>query len=159
MMKTISLTLRSVSGEFHALSTITSRPTSSSWFHYSIITSDIPDLNGFTIPFFFLSYLEFFPSPDALTQKYPSSKPKLLLAVPPNLSHGPSRALFTEFTSVTRNLVVLTSRGDPDTLTRRLYDQWHSGQNKDQTYRVGEPIDGTGEVLNIVVSLNDDCRI
>lgn len=52
--------------------------------------------------------------------------------------------------------MVLTSSGDPDTLTRHLHGQWHTGQNNDQTHKVGEPIDGTGEVLNIVVSLDND---
>ncbi|KAF8338964.1 beta-lactamase-like protein [Cantharellus anzutake] len=100
-----------------------------------------------------LRYLECFSSPDAVTRKYPSNMPKLILAVPLNLSHGPSRQFFTELASVTGNLLVLTSRGDPGTLTRLLYDQWHAAQKNDHTLKVGEPIDGTGEVLNVVLRL------
>jgi len=76
-------------------------------------------------------YLEFFPNPQALMQKHPSRDPKLILAVPASLSHGPSRQLFADFAGVQNNVVLLTQRGEEGTLSRALFDYWNEQQRGD----------------------------
>ncbi|KAJ3533914.1 hypothetical protein NMY22_g7139 [Coprinellus aureogranulatus] len=76
-------------------------------------------------------HLEFFPNPQALLQRHSSKDPKLVLAVPASLSHGPSRHLFAEFASVPDNVVLLTQRGAEGTLSRSLFDYWNEAQRGD----------------------------
>lgn len=106
-------------------------------------------------------HLEFFSSPFALLQTYPSfptssnptPKPKLILAVPGSLSHGPSRELFAEFAKVSGNLVVLTSMGETGSLSRSLFERWASATGiRNTTPNVGTPIDLHGEPLRLAVS-------
>ncbi|EJD48587.1 hypothetical protein AURDEDRAFT_183466 [Auricularia subglabra TFB-10046 SS5] len=88
-------------------------------------------------------HLEFFTTYAQLTSTYPSSKPKLILAVPQNISHGSSRAIFTDFASVVGNVVVLTSKGEQGTLSRMLFDKWNEAQRDGDQYgagTVGEPV-------------------
>ncbi|KZW03719.1 hypothetical protein EXIGLDRAFT_600182 [Exidia glandulosa HHB12029] len=82
-------------------------------------------------------HLEFFTSYAQLLSTYPSSKPKLILAVPQNLSHGSSRAIFTDFAAVQGNVVVLTSRGEAGTLARHLFDKWNNAQAPGEKYGSG----------------------
>jgi cleavage and polyadenylation specificity factor subunit 2 len=101
-------------------------------------------------------HLEFFPSPQALLQTYSSKAPKLILAVPASLSHGPSRQLFTEFAAVPDNVVLLTSRSEEGTLGRSLFEKWNNAQRGDDKWdkgKIGRNImmDGT---LKLVVSLH-----
>ena len=63
---------------------------------------------------------------------------KLILAVPATLSHGPSRALFSDFAAVAGNVVLLTSRGEPRTLTRILFDRWNDAQSPDKRWGQGK---------------------
>lgn len=67
-------------------------------------------------------HVRFFASPAELLQAFPLSKPKVVLAIPPNMSHGPSRWLFTAMASAEGNVILLTGKGDDGTLTRELYD-------------------------------------
>jgi cleavage and polyadenylation specificity factor subunit 2 len=83
-------------------------------------------------------YLEFFPNPQSLVQKYSSKEPKLILAVPASLSHGPSRSLFADFAAVPDNVVLLTSRGEEGTMARMLFDRWNSSQRGDDTWDKGK---------------------
>ncbi|CCM05574.1 uncharacterized protein FIBRA_07801 [Fibroporia radiculosa] len=76
-------------------------------------------------------HLEFFPNPQALLHTYSSKDPKLILAVPASLSHGPSRVLFTEFAETPDNVVLLTGRGEEGTLGRILFDRWNNAQRDD----------------------------
>lgn len=76
-------------------------------------------------------YLEFFPTPQALLQRHSSKDPKLILAVPASLSHGPSRHLFADFAAVPDNVVLLTQRGAEGTLSRSLFDYWNEAQRGD----------------------------
>jgi cleavage and polyadenylation specificity factor subunit 2 len=104
----------------------------------------------------FSRHLEFFPSPQALLQTYSSKDPKLILAVPASLSHGPSRNLFIDFAAVPDNVVLLTSRGDERTLGRALFERWNDRQRADDKWdkgRIGSNImlDGT---LHLKVVLN-----
>lgn len=87
-------------------------------------------------------------NPQALMEKYSSKEPKLILAVPASLSHGPSRQLFSDFVSVPDNVVLLTGRNEEGTLGRILFDQWNDSQRVDDKWdkgRIGSNImlDGT----------------
>ncbi|KAJ7904700.1 beta-lactamase-like protein [Mycena olivaceomarginata] len=75
-------------------------------------------LGAFALRF---KYLEFFPNPDSLVKRYASSDPKLILAVPASLSHGPSRNLF----------------GDEGTLSRLLFNKWNDSQRADDKWDKG----------------------
>ncbi|KAF8639809.1 hypothetical protein AX17_001068 [Amanita inopinata Kibby_2008] len=83
-------------------------------------------------------HLEFFPNPQALLQTYSSKDPKLILAVPASLSHGPSRHLFADFAAVPDNVVLLTGRGEQGTLGRILFDKWNDSQRPDDKWDRGK---------------------
>ncbi|KAF9453040.1 hypothetical protein P691DRAFT_802418 [Macrolepiota fuliginosa MF-IS2] len=83
-------------------------------------------------------HLEFFPNPQALLQTYSSKDPKLILAVPASLSHGPSRNLFADFAAVPDNVVLLTSRGEQGTLGRALFEKWNDRQRGDDKWNKGK---------------------
>ena len=87
---------------------------------------------------------------------YPSSKPKLILAVPASLSHGSSRALFADFACVRDNVVLLTSRSEEGTLGRLLFDRWYRCQGDDERWdkgNIGSVIE-LDETIRIKVSLS-----
>ncbi|KAL7423212.1 hypothetical protein Q5752_002512 [Cryptotrichosporon argae] len=69
-------------------------------------------------------HVRFFDTPAALLQAHGLGQPKVVLAVPPSLSHGPSRWLFTAMAGQAGNAIVLTTRGEDGTLGRTLYDAW-----------------------------------
>lgn len=83
-------------------------------------------------------HLEFFPNPQSLIQKYSSKDPKLILAVPASLSHGPSRNLFCDFAAVPDNVVLLTGRSEEGTLGRILFDRWNDAQRADDKWDKGK---------------------
>ncbi|KAG7449018.1 uncharacterized protein BT62DRAFT_963819 [Guyanagaster necrorhizus] len=83
-------------------------------------------------------HLEFFPSPQALIQKYSSKDPKLILAAPASLSHGPSRHLFCDFAAVPDNVVLLTGRGEEGTLGHVLFNKWNDSQRPDDKWDKGK---------------------
>lgn len=85
-----------------------------------------------------LRHLEFFPNPQVLLQTYSSKDPKLILAVPASLSHGPSRNLFADFAAVPDNVVLLTSRGEEGSLGRVLFDRWNDRQRGDDKWDKGK---------------------
>ncbi|KAF5390545.1 hypothetical protein D9757_002618 [Collybiopsis confluens] len=92
-------------------------------------------LGAFALRF---KHLEFFPNPQALIQKYSSKDPKLILAVPASLSHGPSRQLFCDFVGVPDNVVLLTGRSEPGTLGRVLFDKWNQRQRPETRWDKGK---------------------
>lgn len=99
-------------------------------------------------------HVEYFLSPHSLMQTYSSKDPKLILAVPATLSHGPSRALFAQFAEIPDNVVLLTGRGEPGTLGRRLFDKWNNSQREEAKWdrgRIGSNIMMDG-VLRLEVS-------
>ena len=74
-------------------------------------------------------------------------RPKVILAVPPTLSHGPSRWLFTAMAGTEGDVILLTSRGEDGTLARQLYDRWESAQDESAKWgrgRVGHMQDLEG---------------
>ncbi|PFH51359.1 hypothetical protein AMATHDRAFT_74923 [Amanita thiersii Skay4041] len=83
-------------------------------------------------------HLEFFPNPQVLLQTYSSKDPKLILAVPASLSHGPSRHLFADFAAVPDNVVLLTGRGEEGTLGRALFNKWNDSQRTDDKWDKGK---------------------
>ncbi|KAG5732051.1 Cleavage and polyadenylation specificity factor subunit 2 [Termitomyces sp. T112] len=102
-------------------------------------------LGAFALRF---KHLEFFPNPQALLQTYSSKDPKLILAVPASLSHGPSRNLFADFAAVPDNVVLLTGRSEDGTLGRDLFEKWDDSQRADDKWdkgRIGSNVmmDGT----------------
>ncbi|KAF9534723.1 beta-lactamase-like protein, partial [Crepidotus variabilis] len=92
-------------------------------------------LGAFALRF---QHLEFFNSPQALLQTYSSKDPKLILAVPASLSHGPSRNLFQDFAAISDNVILLTSRGDEGTLSRALFDKWNGSQRPEDKWDQGK---------------------
>ena len=93
-------------------------------------------------------HVQFFSSPTELMQRYPLMRPKVILAVPPSLSHGPSRWLFTVMAGTEGNVILLTGIGEDDTLSREVYDSWAAGQDAAALWgrgRVGHLQDLAGE--------------
>ncbi|KAK8858512.1 hypothetical protein IAR55_002739 [Kwoniella newhampshirensis] len=74
-------------------------------------------------------HVQFFLNPMDLLHAYPLMRPKLIVAIPPTMSHGPSRFLFTALANTEGNLILLTSRGEDRTLARELYEQWEVNQS------------------------------
>jgi cleavage and polyadenylation specificity factor subunit 2 len=87
---------------------------------------------------FTFRHLEFFPNPQALLQTYSSKDPKLIIAVPASLSHGPSRHLFSDFAAVPDNVVLLTGRCEEGTLGRDLFNKWNDSQRADDKWDKGK---------------------
>ena len=88
-------------------------------------------------------FVEFFGSPSDLLHEIPSKTPKLVLAVPASLSHGPSRALFADFAAVQGNVIVLTGRSEQGTLSHFLMERWEAAQEDTERWqdgKLGEPI-------------------
>ena len=84
------------------------------------------------------SHLEIFPTPAALTHRYSSKDPKLILAIPASLSHGASRVIFADFAQTPDNVVLLTGRGEEGTLGRILFEQWNGSQREEYKWDRGK---------------------
>ncbi|KAI0650230.1 beta-lactamase-like protein [Trametes meyenii] len=97
--------------------------------------NDDEALGAFALRF---RHLEFFPNPQSLMQTYSSKDPKLILAVPATLSHGPSRSLFSQFAEIPDNVVLLTGRSEPGTLGRVLFDKWNNSQREEAKWDRGK---------------------
>lgn len=69
---------------------------------------------------------------------YSSKDPKLILAVPASLSHGPSRMLFSQFAETPDNVVLLTGRSEDGTLGRMLFDRWNDAQREEAKWDRGK---------------------
>ncbi|TPX35203.1 dolichyl-phosphate-mannose---protein mannosyltransferase [Synchytrium endobioticum] len=59
---------------------------------------------------------------------------KVVLASMPGMEHGFSRDLFIEWSSMSKNLIILTDRGNPNSMTRKLYKQWQEAADTDSSY-------------------------
>lgn len=82
--------------------------------------------------------LRYFPSVEALHQALAPSQVKVVLATPPALTHGLSRQLLPEFLSDPDSLLVLTGRGEPDSLVRTLWERWNATQADAAAWRTGQ---------------------
>lgn len=72
--------------------------------------------------------IQFFATPTDLLSVHGLGRPKVVLAVPPSMSHGPSRWLFTAMAAMDGNVVLLTSKGEEGSLTRESFDIWEKEQ-------------------------------
>ena len=93
--------------------------------------------------------MQFFLNPMELDQAYPPGRPRLVLAIPPTMSYGPSRWLFKSMASVDGNVVLMTSRGEDGTLARELYTRWEREQEDTAKWgrgRIGHPRALEGEL-------------
>nr|ODO01039.1 cleavage and polyadenylation specificity factor subunit 2 [Cryptococcus depauperatus CBS 7855] len=90
-------------------------------------------------------HVQFFATPTELLQTYPLNRPKLVLAIPPTMSHGPSRFLFTSLAAVEGNVILLTSRSEEQTLARDLYDRWERQQDMGSKWGQGK----TGKAIQL----------
>ncbi|SNX83866.1 related to CFT2 - subunit of the mRNA cleavage and polyadenlylation factor [Melanopsichium pennsylvanicum] len=75
-------------------------------------------------------YVKVYSSLQAMDEAIPKDQPKVILAVPPSMTHGPSRRLLARFAANPNDVVVLISRGEPGSLCRQLWDAWNGGQAK-----------------------------
>ncbi|KAJ7590894.1 beta-lactamase-like protein [Mycena floridula] len=111
-------------------------------------------LGAFALRF---KHVEFFINPQALIQKYSSKDPKLILAVPASLSHGPSRSMFCDFATVPDNVVLLTGRGEDGTLGRILFDKWNDRQRADDKWDKGKI--GSNVMMDGAIKLTMHSRV
>lgn len=96
-------------------------------------------------------YLRIFSSITALDEAFPPEAAKVVLAVPLSLTHGPARTLLTRAAQTPGDVVILTQRGDADSLGRWLYEKWEDMQKPGAKW--GKP--GVGK--DVVVE--DTCEI
>ncbi|PVF96449.1 hypothetical protein CPB86DRAFT_736678 [Serendipita vermifera] len=88
-------------------------------------------------------FIEIFATPEQMVEKFSSREPKLILAVPASMSHGPSRSLFADFAAVQGNVVIITQRAEQGTLSRFLMDRWEAAQEQSKKWqdgKLGEPV-------------------
>ena len=88
-------------------------------------------------------YVKVFASLQAMDDAIPPDQPKVVLAVPPSMTHGPSRRLLSRFAANPNDAIVLVSRGEPGSLCRQLWDSWAAHQAKGFTWfsgKLGEPV-------------------
>ncbi|KAI0315379.1 beta-lactamase-like protein [Amylostereum chailletii] len=116
--------------------------------------ADDEALGAFALRF---KHLEFFPSPQALLQTYSSKDPKLILAVPASLSHGPSRVLFADFAAVPDNVILLTTTGEHGTLGRAMFDRWNDSQRPEDKWDKGKI--GSNVMLDGVLHLQLNSKV
>ncbi|KAI6135015.1 beta-lactamase-like protein [Pisolithus croceorrhizus] len=102
-------------------------------------------------------HLEFFLNPQSLMHTYSSKEPKIILAVPASLSHGPCRSLFTDFAAVPDNVVLLTGRGEEGTLARLLFDRWNNSQRDTDKWDKGKI--GSNVMMDGVLQLKMNSKI
>lgn len=87
---------------------------------------------------FMRSHVQFFSDPQALLNRHSSKDPKLILAVPTSMSHGPSRNVFVDFAVVPENVILLTGRSEEGTLSRVLFDRWNALQQPEDRWDMGK---------------------
>lgn len=83
-------------------------------------------------------YVKVFASLQAMDEAIPQDQPKVVLAVPPSMTHGPSRRLLSRFAQNPNDVVVLISRGEPGSLCRQLWDAWNMKQGKGFAWSQGK---------------------
>ncbi|KAJ1026757.1 hypothetical protein NDA16_002054 [Ustilago loliicola] len=83
-------------------------------------------------------YVKVYSSLQAMDEAIPQEQAKVVLAVPPSMTHGPSRRLLARFAQNPNNVIVLISRGEPNSLCRQLWDAWNSNQQKGFAWSQGK---------------------
>lgn len=90
-------------------------------------------------------FLRIFSSLQAMDEALSPSDAKVVLAWPPSLTHGPARKLVARIASNDKDVIVLTGKGEPNSLTRQIFDEWENRQNgnaRPGVGNVGEPVQG-----------------
>ena len=83
-------------------------------------------------------YVRVFSSLAAMDEAIPHDQAKVVLAVPPSMTHGPSRKLLARFAQNPNDVVVLISRGEPGSLCRELWEAWRESQSKGFSWTQGK---------------------
>ncbi|KAJ1597364.1 hypothetical protein NDA14_005783 [Ustilago hordei] len=83
-------------------------------------------------------YVKVYSSLQAMDEAIPQDQAKVVLAVPPSMTHGPSRRLLARFAKNPNDVVVLISRGEPGSLCRQLWDAWNTNQGKGFAWAQGK---------------------
>ncbi|KAE8233183.1 hypothetical protein CF326_g1779 [Tilletia indica] len=117
-------------------------------------------------------YLRVFTSIEAMDEVIPLNTPKVVMAVPPSLTHGPSRRLVQRFADKEDDVIVLTHRGEPESLARWLWNQWDDrgeglgkgGKGEWMKGKVGSEVGLEGltyrlELLSEVPLIGDELRL
>lgn len=89
-----------------------------------------------------LPFLRYYSSVESFRSALAPSQAKVVLATPPSLTHGLSQHLLSEFLGDPDALVLLTGRGEPQSITRTLWDRWNAQQSDPSAWmhgRVGVP--------------------
>lgn len=76
---------------------------------------------------------------------------KVVLASMPGMDYGYSRNLFIEWSTVSKNLIILTDRGHPKSLTRKLCCLWHDATTDSELANV--------RILSLDLSLNTSKKV
>ncbi|KAG8856775.1 hypothetical protein FRB96_006278 [Tulasnella sp. 330] len=99
-------------------------------------------------------HVKFFQTPASLLAAYPITATQVILAVPHDMSHGPSRSLFTEFARDAGNTLILTSLGEQSTLSSDLFQLWNERQSDTDKWGKGKVGKAVRPNLPITVMLN-----
>uniref|UniRef100_V5E4M5 Cleavage and polyadenylation specificity factor subunit 2 n=2 Tax=Kalmanozyma brasiliensis (strain GHG001) TaxID=1365824 RepID=V5E4M5_KALBG len=83
-------------------------------------------------------YVKVFSSVQAMDEAIPQDQARVVLAVPPSMTHGPSRRLLSRFASNPNDVVVLIGRGEQGSLCRQLWDAWNANQTKGFAWTAGK---------------------
>ena len=83
-------------------------------------------------------FLRIFPTIAAMDDALPRDQARVVLAVPPSMTHGPSRKLFSRFAENPQDVIVLVQRGEPGSLARWLWDTWNTNQNSSFSWSKGK---------------------
>ncbi|ETS62224.1 hypothetical protein PaG_03801 [Moesziomyces aphidis] len=94
-------------------------------------------------------YVRVFASLQQMDEAIPQDQARVVLAVPPSMTHGPSRRLLARFARNPNDAIVLISRGEPGSLCRQLWDAWNLRQPKGFSWtkgKLGEVVSGEATV-------------
>ncbi|WFD40256.1 uncharacterized protein MJAP1_003242 [Malassezia japonica] len=94
-------------------------------------------------------FLRYFSTVEEMHSAVTPSQPKVVLATPASLTHGPARQLLSHFLSDPDSLVLLMSRGEPGSVLRTLWERWNGFQADADAWRrgkVGVPASIGGQV-------------
>ncbi|KAG9039624.1 hypothetical protein FRB95_009205 [Tulasnella sp. JGI-2019a] len=83
-------------------------------------------------------HVKFFQTPASLLAAYPITATQVILAVPHDMSYGPSRSLFTQFARDAGNTLILTSLGEQGTLSSDLFRLWNDRQSEGDKWGKGK---------------------
>ncbi|PWN48381.1 hypothetical protein IE53DRAFT_389433 [Violaceomyces palustris] len=83
-------------------------------------------------------YLKIFSTIAQMDEAIGTTQAKVVLAVPPSMTHGPSRRLFARFAQNPNDVVIMIQRGQPGSIARWLWDRWQSKQASGVLWKAGK---------------------